>query len=272
MSKAIIINADDIGSHPAIDAAVADLVEIGIVTSASVMALGRIDQDALRTYRRYGIDLGLHLDMTSDMANRRYRTEYNVHKLLLQAWSGRLRYVSARAVVREQLLRFTETTGQWPTFVDGHEHIHQFPIIRDALLDELESTGIRPCLRNTGSQRWRGVKAAVIGALGANAMMRAASSRGHVANTDFFGVYDFRRHDRIAAYWTAWLDGAPERGGLAMCHPSRETLITEPGFRIDEYTFLMSAQFDDLLRQFDTTKAGWTQSAIDAGTERPSFV
>jgi predicted glycoside hydrolase/deacetylase ChbG (UPF0249 family) len=56
----VIINADDLGLHPAVRRAVEELAEAGTVTSASMLANGP-DQDALRPYAR--ISLGAHLNI-----------------------------------------------------------------------------------------------------------------------------------------------------------------------------------------------------------------
>mgnify|MGYP000073246266 CR=1 FL=1 len=45
------------------------------------------------------------------------------------------------ALAREwdaQWARFCEALGRAPRFVDGHQHVHQFPVIRDALLQEMD--------------------------------------------------------------------------------------------------------------------------------------
>jgi len=261
-SRTVIINADDVGLHPAVDEAVARLAEIGVVTSASVMTLGRPDAGTLRTCARYGVDLGLHLDFTSDMANRRYRAARTIGSLILETWCGRLDAHRARDIVADQLQRFLALTGAAPAFVDGHEHAHQLPVIRDALLAVLREHGCGATfIRSTRPRRWRGAKAALIGLLGARRLEAQARHAGHRCNSDFCGVYNLREDARLEALWRTWLQTMPQRGALAVCHPATPGMDGGADFRVREYRFLSSTAFDDLLRRHDTTTTNWAGAA-----------
>lgn len=51
----------------------------------------------------------------------------------------RLAAVDIRAEIRAQLDTFEQMLGHGPAFVDGHQHVHQLPVVRHELLDELRS-------------------------------------------------------------------------------------------------------------------------------------
>jgi chitin disaccharide deacetylase len=262
MKRKLIINADDIGMHPAIDQAAMALAETGVVTSVSVMALGSPSSDAMRIFSGYGVDIGLHLDLTSEMANRLYDTDATIASLVLQAYCRQLNPQHIQEIVRGQIARFAERVGALPTFIDGHEHVHQLPVVRDALMDVLGemSDDYRPYLRNTTPRRWRGNKAAIIGLLGARTLGRHADSAGHLQNTDFLGVYDFKRSEHIAQLWENWLQTLPDTGALLMCHPA---LLGQGGsneFRHREYRFLASVEFEDMLTRHGVTTSNWKDS------------
>jgi predicted glycoside hydrolase/deacetylase ChbG (UPF0249 family) len=262
--RAIIINADDIGMHPAVDAAAMRLTEMGIVSSVSLMALAQPDADAINGFYRYGIDVGLHLDFTSEMAVRRYGTSGSIARTIMQTYSGRFSMDKARAVVGEQLQRFCELTGRLPAFIDGHEHVHQLPVVRDALMHAIGTmdSGYRPFIRDTRPRGWHGAKAACIGLLGARALQRQAHAAGCAGNTDFFGVYDLKKDVPLDRLWQAWLQAMPPSGALVMCHPSLSTVSGTDFFRMREYRFLSSALFEEMLYQYNTTVTGW-KSALD---------
>lgn len=255
--KGLILNADDIGMHPAVDDAVTELAEKGVIRAASVMALGRPNRDTLSALARLGVDLGLHLDFTSELAHAAYRRESSLPSLMLSAWCGTLGAAHARDALDGQLQRFGELTGRLPDFIDGHQHVHQFPVIRDALAQALERYGERRIrVRNTASRRWRGAKAAVIGMLGSEALARRLERMGFTGNTDFMGVYDLSADADLAGLWRSWLASAPEQGGLVMCHPALKDWGGE-AFRAREYQFLASQQFRELCSEFGVQAVNW---------------
>ena len=258
--KPLIINADDVGMHPAIDGAVIELAHAGIVTSASVMALGRPTRTAIDALHAAQVDLGLHLDFTSALAHAAYGTSASLPGLMAAAWSRQLPRDRLRTAIAGQLERFCQLTGRPPVFIDGHEHVHQFPQIREALLDALAFHGYRATvhIRDTRPRRWRGAKAAIIGLLGARTLRRQARAAGHPANGDFLGVYDLSDHADLPALWRGWLAGVPHGGALAMCHPAvpQHGRSLEP-FRLREYAWLTSPAFAALLRASGVAPAHW---------------
>lgn len=259
MQRTIIINADDVGMFPAVDAAVMRLAESGIVTSASIMVLGSPDPDAIRTFQRYGVNIGMHLDLTSTMAHARYGVSRSVSSTLVETYGRRFCPKEAHRIVRDQINRFGDLTGRAPAFIDGHEHVHQFPVIRDAVIAAIteRAPGNRSFLRNTRPRHWRGIKAAVIGMLGARALETQARRAGCDCNTDFFGVYDLGPTANLEHLWHRWLNTMPMQGSLVMCHPAMSPDSPQDIFRIREFEFLSSTLFEEMLYQYNTTIAGW---------------
>jgi predicted glycoside hydrolase/deacetylase ChbG (UPF0249 family) len=167
-----------------------------------------------------------------------------------------------RDIVRDQIERFAEHVGMLPAFIDGHEHVHQLPMVRDALMDVLDemSANYRPYVRNTTPRCWRGAKAAIIGALGAKQLSTRAYAAGHLQNTDFLGVYDFRNSEHIARLWDQWLQTLPQAGALLMCHPALSGQIGNNDFRQREYRFLGSVEFEDMLTRHGVVTSSWRDS------------
>jgi len=257
--KTLILNADDVGMHPAVDSAVLRLAEAGVIRSASVMALGKPDPDAMRGLRNLGVELGLHLDVSSAMAAQRYGTSQRIGTIIAMAYSRRLDARQVRAIVDDQLQQFHDKTGGPPLFIDGHEHVHQLPVIREALIDAVRAhhPQQRPFIRSTLASRWRGTKAAIIGMLGARSLARQARKAGCLSNHDFCGVYDLRKPAALAPLWRGWLASMPPQGTLAMCHPAVAGGSVADSFRLREYQFLSSAAFADMLGQYNTSVVGW---------------
>lgn len=265
--RKIIINADDIGMHPTIDAAALLLAEHGVVTSASVMALAKPDKFAINAFKELKTDLGLHLDFTSDIANARYKTSRDISVMIMSTYCRLTDMAKLRSIIRDQFDRFCDVTGHEPRFVDGHEHVQQLPMVRTALADVLKERNLvrKIYFRNPISRRWRGSKAALIGMLGAAVMEKQMRALGCLCNTDFFGVYDFRKEVDLGALWHQWLSSLSGDGALAMCHPAagnHQSLGDTQGlsFRLAELKFLSSAQFQDLLGQYSIEPASWGEA------------
>jgi chitin disaccharide deacetylase len=127
-ARVLIVNADDFGRSPAINAGVIRAHEtFGIVTSASLMVRWAAAATAAN-YVRSGrlLDIGLHVDLgewARDAAQ--WRTIYEVAPL-----------EDAAAVEREvrfQLETFRELIGRDPTHLDSHQHVHRHEPMRSVL-------------------------------------------------------------------------------------------------------------------------------------------
>jgi predicted glycoside hydrolase/deacetylase ChbG (UPF0249 family) len=252
--------------HPAIDGAVIRLAESGRVSSASVMVLGASGENQVAELRRLQVALGLHLDFTSAMFNRRYSSNTTLRALMAETWARRLAPARAEQIISEQLERFETIAGQLPTFIDGHQHVHQFPVIRDSLIKVLAARypGKHFYLRNTVSSCWRGSKATVIARLGGPRLRALADREGHRYNIDFCGVYDFSERSDLRQLWRGWLSSLPPYGGLVMCHPGfpSERVIDEiDAARNREFRFLNSEQFAELTDEFGIDVVGWNDRA-----------
>jgi predicted glycoside hydrolase/deacetylase ChbG (UPF0249 family) len=138
--------------------------------------------------------------------------------LVLRACSRTLRLRALQAEIGRQLEAFERALGRAPDFIDGHRHVHQLPNVRDALLAALAERGLTPWLRCT-LPRQPGVKATVIGLLGARALRRLARGHGLGQNRRMLGVYGFDAGTSAAyeALLLGWLAAAQD-GDLLMCH------------------------------------------------------
>jgi predicted glycoside hydrolase/deacetylase ChbG (UPF0249 family) len=105
----VIVNADDLGADDGTTRGIIESHERGIVTSASLMVDMPGARSAVRAARAHPrLGVGLHVTFT---AGRRIPD------------LGDLRL--ARQELERQLDRFTEMTGQDPTHVDSHHHVHR---------------------------------------------------------------------------------------------------------------------------------------------------
>jgi chitin disaccharide deacetylase len=252
--KRIAVCIDDFGLHAGINEASVRLAQLGRVTAISCM-VGAPQwgegAPALQALPREQVDIGLHLDLTECPVLQGTRRSLPALIALSNA-----RFLNRRAVRSEidaQLDAFEKGLGRAPDYVDGHQHVHQFPIVRDALIDALlqRYPQHRPWLRRTDSPRAMptGAKSRVIEQLGCAALARAARKHGFAQNAHLLGVYDFSgdasRYRQLLAGWLA----AAADGDLLMCHVSapsaaRDGLLQA---RCIEYTVLAGDGFSELL-------------------------
>lgn len=248
----LAICADDYGLSGGGDEAIAQLVAAGRLSAFSCLVdaphfragAAAASQLAARA------DVGLHLNFTESFGERAPR--FGLGGFIARAYLGLLDPAVVRAEIARQLEVFEDACGFAPQHVDGHQHIQQLPCIRRELLAELAKrpAGRRPWLRIATPARGRlGLKPAILGALGARALARAAAREGFATNAHLLGVYDF---GGTAADYLARLErwiALARDGDLLMTHPGTGAAPTDPiaAAREREYAVLGGAEFGRML-------------------------
>lgn len=263
--KPVILNADDYAMDEGVDAAILALAERGIVTAASAMTLSHTWPEAGRRLLDVRVDRGLHLDLTSPFVESPAGPP-SLLRLMAAAFRGELDRRVIRESIDRQLERFDAVTHAPPDFVDGHQHVHQLPVIGEELIAALKArygeAASTIALRLCRAHRWRGVKASIIASAGARDFARRAAQGGHPMNTDFAGVYGFSAGADLAALWRRWLASLIGERPLVMCHVAAHP---DPGAsadgirgaRMNEWKWLASNAFQDLCSELAIKRAGW---------------
>lgn len=256
--RRLAIGVDDFGLHEGVNRAVAGLADanrlnaVGCMVGAPAWAAGHL---LLRRLDRRQVDVGLHLDLTQFPL--RAAGPMRLPWLIARAYLGALPAAALRGEIAAQLDAFETALGRSPDFVDGHQHVHQLPRVREALLDVLHARGganrawLRSTRRPEGTARG-GFKPALIEALGAREFERLARARGHAQNQHLLGVWSF---DAAAPAYLRhvqqWLQRAVD-GDLMMCHPSLPVVAADDAIlaaRQAEWTVLSGPEFAALLAQ-----------------------
>ncbi|MGO9983869.1 MAG: ChbG/HpnK family deacetylase [Rhodomicrobium sp.] len=261
----LIINADDYAMDAGVDEAILRLAEKGAVTAASAMVRSPRWTEAAKAAADAPLSLGLHLDMTSPFCGAEFPAQ-KLSGLMIRAHARLLDLTKLRRELDRQLSLFETARRRPPDFVDGHQHVHHLPPIRDVLLEALSDRygrenkriGLRICV----PRRWRGVKADIIARTGANSLARLAAERGHPVNSDFAGVYGFEPSADLAGLWQSWARDLRGALPLVMCHVAANNADFEDGdpirhARLREYTWLASEAFSSLLQQFSLRPVRW---------------
>jgi predicted glycoside hydrolase/deacetylase ChbG (UPF0249 family) len=265
--RRIIVCADDYGLSPGVNRAILELIARRRLNATSVMtvapAFDRASATALQEAAlSANCQIGLHLTLTAPFRplTMHFRPLHNdtflpLPRLLVASLLRRLDREMLKAEISTQLAAFERMFDRPPDYVDGHQHVQAFPVVRDALLDAVASAApkawIRQCGRAAGARRSAAdLKSFVLDRLSGGLRARA-NRRGMAFNPAFAGAYDFTTEPDFARLFSVFLEGLPD-GGLIMCHPGfvDDMLVALDPLtrqREREYEFLASESLPALL-------------------------
>ena len=268
--RRIILCADDYGISPAVSDAIRDLIGRRRINATSVMVVApsfnQSEADSLlKAAGRCAI--GLHVTLTapfhplsSGFEPVRDGAFLSLSTVLLRAHLRSLQPKRLATEIAKQFDAFNRAFGRPPDFVDGHQHVHVFPQVRDAFLrvakEKAPNAWVRQCERPRGSGRLADLKALVLDRHSIY-FRKLAVRHGVRTNPAFAGTYAFLPNADYAALFPAFLDGMPD-GGLIMCHPgkvdaelARLDPVTE--LREREFSYFSGDAFPRLLTERDVT-------------------
>ena len=270
--RRITLCADDYGISPAVNGAIRDLIGRGRINATSVMTVTpSFDQGGaqalLASAAQHGAAIGLHVTLTApfrplsaDFAPLHNGAFLSLPGMVLRAQLRLLQTDLLAAEIARQFEVFKRAFGKPPDFVDGHQHVHIFPQVRDAFLrvskEAAPDAWVRQCGLPAGRKSSADPKAVLLG-WHSRHFKRLAQSQGRRTNPAFAGTYSFRPDADFTALFPAFLDGMPD-GGLIMCHPGKvdaelERLDPVTTLREREYDYFRSDAFPRLLAESDAT-------------------
>ena len=253
--KRLILCADDFAVHQPASQGIARLAAAGRISATSAMVLSPrwpMDAPLLQDFRGC-VDVGLHLDWTSDFAMAAGHG-LSLGRAMAKAVLGGFNEQAARVVIERQLDTFETQWKAPPDHVDGHQHVHQFAGIREALVATLAKRypDAKPYLRVSRAPAGQAdFKSRIIATLGANAIKNIADNAMWKRATALSGIYNFAgTADGYCQRMAQWLQTSPDHT-IIMCHPA---LSAEPGDRIGaarvwEFAYLGSDDFPAALTQ-----------------------
>jgi predicted glycoside hydrolase/deacetylase ChbG (UPF0249 family) len=256
--RPLIVSADDFGIEPGVDAAIIELAHAGRLSATGCLVTAQRFPEAAPQLATLPIDVGVHLNFTEFLGLPGLYVP--IGRLIALAYTRRIGRAEVRQHIHAQLDLFEQYVKRAPDFVDGHLHVHQFPVIREELLDALSQryAGRLPWLRDTKPTQMSSMlpfmqrfKAHVISTLGSAQLVRLAKQSGVVVNDGFMGAYDFSRpHPTYLTMLGEWLKYA-RANSVLMTHPAQyaSDRLAFGTDRIEEYRVLGSESFTSLLSQ-----------------------
>jgi len=201
-----------------------------------------------------GHEVGLHFNLTHPFN----QPEKPVGRIMVSAWLRMIDPANIEKRFDEQWQAFTRAYGREPDYVDGHQHVHAFPVIREVVAARLKELAPRAWVRSL-DVRVDSPKAGIL-AWASHGLTKVLASEGLATNRSFAGlrpyspVFDFRKAFR------EWMGNSAD-GTLLMCHPGLESQDrTDPiaACRPLELAYLQSDQFSA-----DSREMGVSWSPLD---------
>lgn len=145
----LIVNGDDFGRSPGVNAGIVQAHARGILTSATLMVRWPDAERAAASARTGTISIGLHLDLGEWVyRDEQWQVRYEVVESQTEA--------TVREEIERQLESFERLMGRPPTHLDSHQHVHEHEPVRSALLEVGERLGVvvrnhSPAVRYSGA-------------------------------------------------------------------------------------------------------------------------
>ncbi len=255
----ISICADDFGITHKVNEAIIKLIINNRLTETSCIVLTKnFEKDAKKLKLiRDRIGVGLHLTLT-DFKPLSKKFDLNINgrmpsnnSLFIKCL---LRKINKKQICNEinlQIENFRSCFGFYPDFIDGHHHVHQFPLIRDCLIDVIKKKGLSKKLwvRNTEEKlktiflrNISCVKAIIISIFGKR--FKDLAKKNLIRTNDgFSGVYNFSTKVNFVNLFSKFIQYSGHKH-LIMVHPGHSDEIL---MSLDKVNYTRDIEFDFLL-------------------------
>lgn len=276
--RPIWLCADDYGISPAVSKGIRELVVRGRLNATSVMvaapSFDRAEAGALKMLNTGArrVAIGLHVTLTGAFPpmSAGYRptrggTFPSIPEKMVRGTLRLLDRDRLAAEIAAQLAAFAGHFGQLPDFIDGHQHAHLFPQVREALLDVVKEAAPQAWVRQCGRvpalppQAWD-YKTRILNGLSGR-FRELAAARGIRTNPAFAGAYDFasKKNADFGRLFPGFLQHLPAQS-VVMCHPGfvdaeLERLDPLTAQREREFAYLAGDDFLHVLRAHGVTLA-----------------
>jgi predicted glycoside hydrolase/deacetylase ChbG (UPF0249 family) len=264
------VNVDDAGLAPEVADAALELARARLPVSASVAAPGRTAVADARRLSAAGIPVGVHVVLTQERAmggpgrltDASGRLPRSVTSLIGRWLRGSFRAADAVREISLQIESLRDA-GIRLDHLDGHEHVHALPFLRDAIPELARSHGI-PRIRDVAALR--AVTARRLGTRlalqWAGRRLRARSSaRGLVPSAALWGFDVSGR-----------LDSESLRRIIQRLVPGENELLTHPATRdLSEYTawgYAWRREFESLIAFASSSELRRPGLRFDRSSER----
>ncbi|HEY1962634.1 MAG TPA: ChbG/HpnK family deacetylase [Rhizomicrobium sp.] len=213
--RKIVLCADDYGLSPAVGRGIRELLEMHRLSATSCMVVfPEFAEEGPLLHPFFDrADIGLHFTLTSDRS---------LPSVMVRGWLRQLDPKVTREELERQLDLFARATGRPPDYIDGHQHVHLLPHVREAVAEAAQRIGAYVRLtREPIDRRMLGRAAPRDSAYlswASRPLARLAAKRGVHTNTGFRGVRSFKERTPFRELFRKTIADTAN-GSIVMCHP-----------------------------------------------------
>ncbi|CAJ1068660.1 carbohydrate deacetylase [Xyrichtys novacula] len=149
----LVVTGDDFGYCPRRNQGIVDCFQAGGLSNVSLLVNATAAKEAADLAKRHNIPIGLHANLTegvpvceslqtdSTLVNQRgfFQGKMGFRQVLQR---GQLSMKQVELELRAQVRLFTDLTGHLPQHMDGHQHVHVLPGVREVFAQVLSDLGI----------------------------------------------------------------------------------------------------------------------------------
>ncbi|QIW10648.1 ChbG/HpnK family deacetylase [Francisella sp. LA112445] len=256
MYKKIIICADDFGLSDNVNEGIIRLLEKKVINATSCMsnmaALKRGIPNLKNIYSNF-IDVGIHLNLTEGTpftkatSISRNKEFLPLSKLLAKSKLRAISYTDVYNELKAQIDNFIAQWGDLPDFIDGHQHVHHFPIVRKVVIDlykDFDMFKKQTYIRSTFNMDKSDFKSLIIYRSGAKKFNKLLVDNNINHNTSFSGIYSLESNNQDFRKVMLKAYSEITDGGLIMCHPAIDIDEKDPisKSRVNEFKYFQSEQ------------------------------
>lgn len=273
----MIVCADDFGISPAVSDSIVELIERKRISATSCMVIWPEVGPSMQKLRsiKTPCECGLHLVLTGAKPLTRLKPESGLvdfegnflpfGKLLKRAYRGMIQRGAVVTEVRAQVQRFVELMGKEPDHIDGHQHVQQLPIVREAIAETVlaRTWKKKVYVRVAGLPLAWCCRAAMFHSIGfvvRNLLIAfpGIGARKLMASSDIphnrflLGYYDYEGGERFEEIFCRYVILQPRERDVMFCHPGniddvlkKRDNVTDS--RKDVFEFLCSSRYKELM-------------------------
>ncbi len=258
--KTILLCADDFGLNSEVSKSILKLIDQERISATSCMMnmldLEHSAQELVAMHDR--VQIGLHFNLTEGfLVSEPKRLCFSLNELLLKTHLGLISSDFIKQEFIAQIEAFHRVMGCLPDFIDGHQHVHQFPTIRRVLVEaynqEFKTQDIyfRTTYPSVSVAQYQ-LKTKILDWSGGKSFQKLLSIANISHNYYFSGVYDFNPKTNYRNLFRHWLRLA-KNNTLIMCHPANGINEGDPigAARVQEFEYLSSEEFIKDCREFN---------------------